>query len=194
MRVSPIAWLFDTLHQVHFEAIKSAKLTHNHPEGVKGAVAVAEAIFLARKGVSKAEIRSRICGVYGYNLNFSLDEIRPTYRFDMTCPGSVPQAVVAFLESDDFESAIRNAISIGGDSDTIASMAGGIAEAYYSHIPLGVVNEALARLDQYLSDLLFQFIIQVEEITKCLPPCSKRKNKSLAIINKQLVGVTDLNL
>ena len=130
MRVSPVAWVADSLEQAETLAKWSAEVTHNHPEGIKGAQAIAAAIYLARIGKSKAEIKDYIEKNY-YNLDFTLDEIRPYYEFDVTCQGSVPQAIQCFLESADFEDAIRNAISLGGDGDTIAAMAGAIAEAYY---------------------------------------------------------------
>jgi len=130
MRVSPVAWVAESLEQAEILAKWSAEVTHNHPEGIKGAQAIAAAIYLARIGKSKAEIKDYIEKNY-YNLDFTLDEIRPYYEFDVTCQGSVPQAIQCFLESADFEDAIRNAISLGGDGDTIAAMAGAIAEAYY---------------------------------------------------------------
>ena len=130
MRVSPVAWVSDTLEEAEKLAKWSAEVTHNHPEGVKGAQAVAGAVFLARRGKTKEEIKEYIERKY-YKLDFVLDEIRPYYKFDVTCQGSVPQAIQCFLEAVDFEDAIRNAISLGGDSDTQAAIAGAIAEAYY---------------------------------------------------------------
>ena len=130
MRVSPVAWVADSLEQAEILAKWSAEVTHNHPEGVKGAQAIAAAIYLARTGKSKAEIKDYIEKHY-YKLDFTLDEIRPTYQFDVTCQGSVPQAIQCFWESTDFEDALRNAVSLGGDGDTQAAMAGAIAEAYY---------------------------------------------------------------
>ena len=122
------------------------KVTHNHPEGLKGAEATTVAIYMARTGKSKEEIRKAIEKHY-YNIDFTLDEIRPRYRFDVTCQGSVPQALEAFFESVSFEDAIRNAISIGGDSDTLAAITGGIAEAYYG-IPADIRAKALTYLDE----------------------------------------------
>ncbi len=130
MRVSACGWLYDTLEETKRYAALSAIPTHNHEEGVKGAEAIACAIFLARKGHSKEEIRDFINNNY-YKLDFTLDEIRPTYGFDESCQGACPQAIEAFLEGEDFDDVIIKAISIGGDSDTIAAMAGAIAEAYY---------------------------------------------------------------
>ena len=129
MRVSPVAWFAGSLDECEKLAAATAEVTHNHPEGIKGAVAVAGAIYLARTGHSMAEIREYT--EQYYHIDFTLDEIRPDYDFVETCQGSVPQALEAFFESISFEDAIRNAVSIGGDSDTIAAMAGSIAEAYF---------------------------------------------------------------
>lgn len=145
MRVSPVAWVANSLEQAETLAKWSAEVTHNHPEGIKGAQAVAAAIYLARTGKSKAEIKDYIEKHY-YRLDFTLDEIRPTYQFDVTCQGSVPQAIQCFLEATDFEDAIRNAISLGGDGDTIAAMAGAIAEAWYG-IPTAIQNRVFDFLD-----------------------------------------------
>lgn len=131
MRVSALG-VYAPIHQeAGGLAEQSAKPTHNHPEGVKGAVATAKAVFWAKSGKSKEEIRELMERVYGYDLSFSLDDIRDNYSFDVTCQGSVPQAIVAFLESTSYEDAIRNAVSIGGDSDTLAAITGGIAWSYY---------------------------------------------------------------
>ena len=143
MRVSPIGWAYNTLAEVLHHAKSSAEVTHNHPEGIKGAQATAAAIFLARTGSSKSEIKNYIEKQFSYDLSRSIDEIRPDYRFDVSCQGSVPEAIIAFLESSDFESAIRLAISIGGDSDTIACIAGGISEAFYKEIPEFIIDNAL---------------------------------------------------
>lgn len=145
MRVSPVAYAEASLAEVERLAKWSAEVTHDHPEGIKGAQAVAAAIFLAKEGKEKEEICSYIEEKY-YPLNFSLDEIRPSYHFDVTCQGSVPQAIVCFLESVSFEDAIRNAVSLGGDGDTIAAIAGSIAEAYYG-IPEELQEQALEYLD-----------------------------------------------
>lgn len=157
MRVSPIGYAFDNLEQVLQAAKRSAEVTHNHPEGIKGAQATAAAIFLARTGQSQAEIKTYIESTFGYDLSQTLDEIRPTYRFDVSCQGSVPQAITAFLESTDFEDAIRNAISLGGDSDTIACIAGSIAEAFYGGVPAVIAEEIMIRLDQRLVDVVEAF-------------------------------------
>ncbi|GAA6750395.1 ADP-ribosylglycohydrolase family protein [Thermus antranikianii] len=135
MRVSPVGFAFQTEEEVLREARAAAEVTHNHPEGIKGAQAVALAVFLARTGWEKEAIRLRIQSLFGYDLSRPLEEIRPAYAFDGTCQGTVPQAIRAFLESTSYEDAIRNAVSLGGDSDTLASIAGGIAEAYYGGVP-----------------------------------------------------------
>ena len=129
MRVSPVAWAAESLPQCLALAKASAEVTHNHPDGIAGACCVAGAVYLARTGSDKAAIRDHVTRYYP--LDFTLDEIRPDYTFDVSCAGSVPQAMESFLEAEDFEDAIRNAISIGGDSDTIACMAGAVAAAYY---------------------------------------------------------------
>lgn len=162
MRVSPIAWAFDTLDDVLEEARRSAEVSHNHPEGIKGAQCVAAATFMARQGKSRQEIKTYITEYFGYNLDFTLDDIRPTYQFDASCQGSVPQAVVAFIESEDFEDAVRNAISIGGDSDTIGAMTGAIAEAFYGGIPQAILKEVWGRLDKTLREVVMKFCERTE--------------------------------
>jgi ADP-ribosylglycohydrolase len=157
MRVSPVAWMFDTLSEVEKYAEISAAVTHNHSEGIKGAQATAAAIFLARKGKTKDEIKAYIESKYGYNLSRPLDEIRPNYKFNESCQETVPEAIIAFLESTDFEDAIRNAISLGGDSDTLAAITGSIAEAAYN-VPEEIKEKALSFLDERLIKVYRQFI------------------------------------
>ena len=135
MRCSANGWMFDTLEETERVAGLSASITHNHPEGIKGAQSTAAAIFMAHNGKSKEEIRDYISTKYGYNLNRTCDEIRTVYDWDGSCQGTVPEAMVAFFDSTDFESAIRLAVSLGGDSDTLACITGGIAEAFYKEIP-----------------------------------------------------------
>lgn len=147
MRVSPVAWYFDDIDSVLKYAKISAEVTHNHEEGIKGAQAIAAAIYLARTSHDKNAIANYIKINFGYDLNKSLDSIRPTYRMDATCQGSVPQAIRAFLEGNTFEQCIRLAVSIGGDSDTIACMTGSIAEAYY-HIPKWILNRTISILSK----------------------------------------------
>ena len=155
MRVSPCGFAAKTLEETIALADAVTKVTHNHPEGMKGAEATAAAIFLARSGASMQEIRDHIEQNY-YKIDFTLDEIRPTYTFDVSCQGSVPQALEAFFESTDFEDAIRNAISIGGDSDTIAAITGGIAQAFYG-IPDDLRNQTVLFLDETQLKILSEF-------------------------------------
>lgn len=157
MRVAAVAYAFDSVEDVLEMAAKSAAVTHNHPEGIKGAEAIALATFLARNGGSKDAILSAVIDRSGYDLDFSLDDIRDDYFFDTTCQGSVPQALVAFRESTDFEDALRSAISIGGDSDTIACMTGSIAGAFYQSVPTVIDLEIRSRLDERLSGVLNLF-------------------------------------
>ena len=157
MRVSAVGWLFDTLEETERVAEISASITHNHPEGIKGAQATAAAIWLARNGKSKAEIKDYISAKYGYNLDCTCDEIRPSYDFDETCQGSVPESIIAFLESTDYESTVRLAVSLGGDSDTQACIAGGIAEAFYKDIPQEIVDRAMSLLPSYFKETLMRF-------------------------------------
>jgi len=157
MRVSPVGFAYDTLDEVMEEAKRSSEATHNHPEGIKGAQVTATAIFLARKGKSKSEIKKYIYDQFDYDLSASLDEIRKNYSFDVSCQGSVPQAITAFLESNSFEDAIRKAVSIGGDSDTIACITGGIAQAFYKEIPSNILEEVEKRLDEELLDIAQEF-------------------------------------
>lgn len=158
MRVGPIAWFYNSLDKVLEEALHSAEVTHNHPEGIKGAQSVAGAIYMARTGASKPEIRAFIEGRFGYDLSQTVDEIRPDYDFNVTCQGSIPQAMIAFLEAEDYEDAIRNAVSLGGDSDTLACMSGSIAEAYFGGVPAVIVAETKQRLDKDLLATTKQFV------------------------------------
>lgn len=135
MRVSPVGFAFSTEEEVLAQARATAEFTHNHPEGIKGAQATALAIFLARTGSGKETIRSRVAALSGYDLDRTVDEIRPAYSFEMSCQRTVPEAIIAFLESESYEDAIRNAVSLGGDSDTLACITGGIAEAFYGGVP-----------------------------------------------------------
>ncbi len=160
MRVSAIGFAFKNLETVLTEAEKSAAVTHNHPEGIKGAQATAAAIFLGRNGHTKAEIKDYIQTTFQYDLSQSLAAIAPTYKFDESCQGSVPQALIAFLESTDFEDAIRNAIALGGDSDTIACITGGIAQAFYGGVPEAIAQHTLARLDETLRDITVKFMFR----------------------------------
>ena len=155
MRVSACGWAGQTLDEVKAISLAVTEVTHNHPEGIKGAEATAVATFLARTGVTKDEIRDVIVRDY-YPIDFTLDEIRPRYEFDVSCQGSVPQALQAFFESTSFEDAIRNAISIGGDSDTIAAICGAVAGAYYG-VPDEIRVKAELFLTPDLADTLHEF-------------------------------------
>jgi ADP-ribosylglycohydrolase len=157
MRVAPVGFAFADAETTLKEAKRSAEVTHNHPEGIKGAQAVALAIWMARKGEGKAAIRRAIEKQFGYDLSRDCDFIRQVNKFDETCQGSVPEAITCFLESTDFEDCIRLSISIGGDSDTIACIAGGIAQAYYGEIPDWIVAETRARLPQEFLVILDRF-------------------------------------
>ncbi len=156
MRVSSIGWLFDTEQKVLDEARESAECTHNHPEGIKGAQAAAVAVFLARNGKDKTYIKHYIEQNFGYKFDRSVDEIRKNYSFNETCQGTLPEALICFFESGNFEDAIRNAISIGGDSDTIGAITGGIAEAYYG-IPLHFAQRAVSFLPDDMKIVLKDF-------------------------------------
>jgi ADP-ribosylglycohydrolase len=148
MRVSAVGWFFDTLEETERVAGISAAITHNHPEGIKGAQATAAAIFLARTGKTKEEIRDYIEKTYGYDLHRTWEYWHPIYDWESSCQGTVPQAIIAFLDSTDFEDAIRKAVSLGGDSDTLACITGGIAEAFYKEIPEAMADRVQARFPQ----------------------------------------------
>ena len=161
MRVSACGWAAKSLKNAIALSKAVTEVTHNHPEGIKGAEATAVAIYLARKGKSKRKIRKYISKHY-YPLDFTLDSLRGYYGFDDTCQGSVPHAITAFLESDSFEGAIRNAVSLNGDSDTVAAIAGSIAEAYYG-IPKDIKQQA--RL--YIPEPLFEIVSDFYDKYKC---------------------------
>lgn len=158
MRVSPVGFAFDTIDEVLTQAKRSAEVTHNHPEGIKGARATALAVFLARQGADKETIRKEIEDRFNYDLHRTVAGIRPSYRFDVSCQGSVPESIIAFLDSDDYESTIKNAISLGGDADTMACIAGGIAQAFYRKIPAAIVEEAMHKLTPDLRPVVDDFI------------------------------------
>ena len=162
MRVSPVGFAFNDLDRILREAEKSASVTHNHPEGIKGAQATAAAIWHARQKHAKMDMQSYIETTFGYDLSRRLDDIRPVYKYNETCQGSVPEAIIAFLESTDFEDAIRNAISIGGDSDTLACITGGIAEAFYGGVPRTILDFVYGKLDGSLTEIINQFIVRFE--------------------------------
>jgi ADP-ribosylglycohydrolase len=158
MRVSPVGFAFESIDAVLEEAERSASVTHNHPEGIKGAQATALAVFLARKGENKDSIKTEIEKRFTYDLKRTLDDIRPEYRFDVSCQGSVPESITAFLESKDFEDAVRKAVSLGGDSDTMACIAGGIAHAFYRKIPENIVANVRERLPVEFLEIIDRFV------------------------------------
>lgn len=154
MRVSAVGWFFDTLEETERVAGISAAITHNHPEGIKGAQATAAAIFLARTGKTKEEIRDYIEKTYGYDLHKTWEDWHYMYYWQDSCQGTVPQAMIAFLDSESFEDAIRKAVSLGGDSDTLACITGGIAEAFYGGVPKTMADKVLGMLPEVFKTVL----------------------------------------
>ena len=157
MRVAAVGWKYDTLEETERVAELSASITHDHPEGVKGAQATAAAIFLARTGSTKQQIKEYIESRFGYDLSVHTDVIRRIYGWESSCQGTVPPAIRAFLDSEDYESAVRIAVSLGGDSDTLACITGGIAEAFYKYIPQEIIQKAATRVSQPLLKVLEAF-------------------------------------
>lgn len=157
MRISPAGWAYKTLEETLSKAAAYTSVTHNHPEGVKGAEAIAGAIWMARHGKPKSEIRAWVAKRTGYDLSRTCDQIRPVYLFNETCQQTVPEALIAFLESTDFEDAIRLGVSLGGDTDTLTCITGSVAEAFYGGVPAAIEKEALARLDAPLRDVVQVF-------------------------------------
>lgn len=160
MRVSAAGWLYDSLEKTRVVAKATANVTHNHPEGIKGAEATASAIFMARNGSSKEEIKKYIENEFHYDLNRTLDEIRPSFHMDETCQKTVPEAIIAFLEARDFEDAIRNAVSLGGDTDTLGAITGSIAEAYFG-ISETLISECRNRINKDMRDVVDAFYSSV---------------------------------
>lgn len=158
MRVSPVGYAYNDLDTVLQRAAEFTEVTHNHPEGIKGGQATAASIFLARTGKSKIEIREFIEVRFQYNLSKHVDSIRPTYKFDVSSQGTVPQAIRAFIDSTDFEDAIRTAVSLGGDSDTLACITGGIAQAFYGGVPQSIMETVYDILDQRLGKITREFM------------------------------------
>ncbi len=157
MRVAPIAYAFDTLEDVLLHARRNACITHDHEEGIAGAEVVAAGIFLARTGHRKQDIHDLAAGRFRYPLRKTVAEIRASHEFDSSCAGSIPPALAAFLESTSFEDAVRTAVSIGGDADTMASIAGALAEAFYGGVPEKIAADTLARLDDRLRGVIARF-------------------------------------
>jgi ADP-ribosylglycohydrolase len=170
MRVSPVAFAYDCIEDVRGEAVRSAAVTHNHAEGVKGAEATASAVFLARLKTPKEEIRRYIEHEFGYDLSESPEAIRPEYCFDVTCQGTVPAAISSFLHAEDFEDAVRNAVSLGGDSDTLACIAGAMAGAYYG-VPEYLEQEVWSRLDDHLRSVIARFASRYVALPLPDTPC-----------------------
>lgn len=162
MRVSAAGWLYDSLEKTRVVAKATANVTHNHPEGIKGAEATASAIFMARNGSSKEEIKKYIENEFHYDLNRTLDEIRPSFHMDETCQKTVPEAIIAFLEARDFEDAIRNAVSLGGDTDTLGAITGSIAEAYFG-ISETLISKCRNRINKDMRDVVDAFYSLVRE-------------------------------
>ena len=158
MRVSPVGFAFDSEEAVMANAKQSSEITHNHPEGIKGAQATALSIYFARTGATKAQIRSRIKELFGYDLDRTVEDIRPEYAFDVSCQGSVPEAIIAFLDGNSYEDAVRNAVSLGGDSDTLACITGGIAQAFYGDVPRDIQNRVKRILPPDLWQVVEQFL------------------------------------
>ena len=154
MRVSAVGWFFDTLEETERVAAISSAITHNHPEGIKGAQATAAAIWMARNGKNKEEIRDYVEKTYGYDLHKTYDYWHPIYHWESSCQGTVPQAIIAFLDSSSFEDAIRKAVSLGGDSDTLACITGGIAEAYYKDISKEIIDRVKRPLPHFFKTIL----------------------------------------
>jgi ADP-ribosylglycohydrolase len=162
MRCSSVGWLFEDEGSVLEEAKESAEVTHNHPEGIKGAQAVALGVMLCRQGSTKLEIQEKLEDLFDYDLSQTMEQVKFNYSFDVTCQGSVPQAITAFLESEDFEDAIKNAISLGGDADTQACIAGALAEAFYMKIPDQIKEFVLTRITPDILDVLHQLHVRTK--------------------------------
>ena len=157
MRVSPVAWAARSLDEALSLARRSAEVTHNHPEGIKGAQATAAATFMALHGATKDAIRQYVETTFGYNLSVPLSDIRPGYRFEVSCQRSVPEALSCFLESDSYEDAVRNAVSLGGDADTQAAIAGAVAEAFYGGVPEAIVQSVWPLLPVDVQQIIIGF-------------------------------------
>jgi len=178
MRVSPVGLAFDQVETVLEEAQKSAQVSHNHREGIKGAQATALAVFLARDGKNKSEIRKQITRRFGYDLNRRVEDIRPSYSFEVSCQRSVPEALICFLEARDFEDAVRLAVSLGGDSDTLACIAGAVAQAYFGELSPVIIREARARLPDRLRQVMDRFQKSYPLNTSSPAPLNQHRHKS----------------
>jgi len=164
MRVSPVGWAFDSVEDVLRQAEASAAPTHNHPEGIKGAQATALAVYLARTGGSKEAIRLDLSARFDYDLSRTIAQIRPDYRYNETCQQTVPEALIAFFDSHSFEDAIRLAVSLGGDADTLAAITGAVAEAFYGGVPLDIAREVHRRLPEKFTQVITDFTIMIRSL------------------------------
>ncbi len=162
MRVSPVGWAFESMEETLEVAKRSAEVSHNSEQGITAAQAVSAAIFMARHQANKAEIKSFVEERFHYDLNHTIEEIRPHYDFDCSCEGSVPEAIMAFMDGEDYESVIRLAVSLGGDSDTQACIAGGIAEAFYGSIPKEIIKKAVHHLPSHFRKVITDFAMATE--------------------------------
>ena len=162
MRVSPVGWMFDTLDDVMKYAKISAEVTHNHLEGIKGAQAIASCVFLARQGKTKSEIKKFVEETFEYDLSRELKDFQKEYRFDVSCMGSVPEAIICFLESETYEDAIRNCVWLGGDCDTTGAMCGAIAEAFYGHLNEEITQNLMNKLDEPMKEIVIKFSKMIE--------------------------------
>ena len=169
MRVSPIGWAFDNMEETLEVAKRSAEVSHDCEQGITAAQAVSAAIFMARHHASKADIKTYIVQNFHYDLGHTIEGIRPGYSFDCSCEGSVPEAIMAFMDGEDFESVIRLAVSLGGDSDTQACIAGGIAEAYYGSIPKEIIKNSIHHLPSHFRKVITDFAMATEyQLPKCI--------------------------
>lgn len=157
MRVSPVGFACSSREEVMREARRTAMVSHDHPDGIRGAQATALAVFLAKQNFSKSDIKSELEHTFQYDLNRSLNQIRPDYKFEISCQKSVPESIIAFLESVDYEDAVRKAVSLGGDSDTMACIAGGIAQAFYKEIPQEIVENVYERIPAAFKKIVILF-------------------------------------
>lgn len=166
MRVSPVGWACQTLEETLEMAARSAAVTHNHPEGIKGAQATASCIYLARTGASKPAMKAYVESTFGYDLHRTCDGIRPAYRFDVSCQGSVPESIIAFMESTDYESAVRLAISLGCDADTMAAITGSIAKAFYHDIPSHIATKVMKKLPEEFKEIIRLFDLRFGDTSR----------------------------
>lgn len=164
MRVSPVGFAFDTLEETLHYAQISAEVTHNHEEGIKGAQATAAAVYLARTGTDKEDIRMRLSRLFGYNLDLTCDQIRPVYKFEESCQQTVPQALIAFFDSQNYEDAIRLTVSLGGDTDTMGAITGAVAAAYYQEMPKEVIEFTWKKLPEDMKEIIITFNQKFSEI------------------------------